>query len=78
MAKHKKENKIMICNNCNKLAFITGNKSCVNCSKETNCKLKSLCESCSTLKNKCQVCLKQTNFVEPFNKTSNCKSCGTK
>lgn len=67
----------MICNNCNRLAFVQVFKACVSCSKDTGCKLKVLCDSCSDNKNQCQVCLKNTS-LQPLTTKSSCNSCGGK
>lgn len=64
----------MICNNCQKLSFVIKDRFCLSCQKNTNSKIKVICENCSDAKNQCQVCLKQTK-IEPTKISSSCNAC---
>ena len=70
----------MLCLNCKKLAIISKERYCLQCSKDTHYKQYVICEDCSTENNKCAICLKSINVVKQNNIISNnssrCRSCG--
>lgn len=66
----------MLCNHCEKLAFLPNKRICLRCKGNILNNLAVVCDHCSKSENLCAVCLKK--LIEYKNKRvkSNCSSCG--
>ena len=70
----------MLCPNCNKLAILNTQRTCLRCQGKILNNLSCICDRCSAEQNMCSICLKRISFPMDANNKyivrKGCRACG--